>query len=150
MHWASFHFYTIFAPGGHGGHGGYTDLVCLRAGWAASAYLWTVRRGEASCLLAAQDRKYNVWTDFAVSASQTDYNCRIWEAGGQLAVEVLRDVGEGELLVLDRDYSGDLLRELCLQDQPIDLSSPLLFSLHKQKELLSTSHLFLRYKLTAS
>ena len=65
-------------------------------------------------------------------------------------MEVLRDVGEGELLVLDRDYSGDLLRELCLEDQPIDLSSPLLFSLHKQKELLSTSHLFLRYKLTAS
>ena len=84
--------------------------------------------------------KYKLWTDFAVSASQTESNCVVMEVEGLVSVCLLSDVGPGDLIVPDREYSH-LLTPLCLTDRPLDLSSPLYHQLSPHK-------LTPRYRLT--
>ena len=78
---------------------------------------------------------YTIWTDLAVSVSAggKESNCRLRPGQGGLTVEVVADVPEGNLIVLNKDYSTGLLREFLPVDYPIDLSSPLFFNLQKQK-----------------
>ena len=117
---------------GHGPH-----PVIVRSGWKSPTSLWTVRSGN----LAASDQNYegtacyNIWTDLAVSVPDggKESNCRLRPGLGGLIVEVLADVPEGGLIVLNKDYSAQLLREFLPVDYPIDLSSPLFFNLQTQK-----------------
>ena len=69
----------------------------------------------------------------SVSAGAKKANCRLIVAHGGLIVEVLADIPEGDLIVLNKDYSSDLLRDFLPVDYPIDLSSPLFLSLQNQK-----------------
>ena len=68
-----------------------------------------------------------------MSAGGKKGNCRLIVAQSGLIVEVLSDVPAGDLIVLNKDYSSDLLRDFLPVDYPIDLSSPLFFSLQTQQ-----------------
>ena len=68
-----------------------------------------------------------------MSGSRKNCNCRLLLLEQKLIVEVLSDIPEGDLIVLRKDYSTEVLRGFLPLDYPIDLSSPLFFSLQNQK-----------------
>ena len=112
------------------------NFVISRSGWRSPAWLWTVRSGNLATGESSESTTtYNIWTDMAVSVSAggKEGNCRLILAHSGLIVEVFSDVPQGGLIVLNKDYSTDLLRDFLPLDYPIDLSSPLFFSLHSQK-----------------
>ena len=103
--------------------------------------VWTVRTASLATLTSGSSSSSSssgsckIWTELAVSVSPggREANCRLILAHSRLVVEVLSDVPEGDLIVLNKDYSRDLLRGFCPLDYPIDLSTPLFFRLQNQK-----------------
>ena len=118
-----------------------SNFVIARSGWKSPASVWTVRSGNlatgetSESTTTTTNTTYNIWTDLAVSVSAggKEGNCRLLVAHGRLLVEMLSDVPEGGLIVLNKDYSTNILQDFLPVDYPLDLSSPLFFSLHNQK-----------------
>ena len=114
----------------------FSGFLIVRTGWMSPASLWTVRSGNLAAAESSQtSSSYKIWTELSGSASESrkKCNCQLVVLGPSLIVEVLSDIPEGDLIVLNKDYSTDLLRGFLPLDYPIDLSSPLFFSLQNQK-----------------